>query len=248
MKNLIVNGCSFTDDSCYTTWASCLSQKKSNINYHNLGRSGAGNDYINQSTIAYLENHDLDPAETLLVIMWSGTGRKDLCIASDWWHHLQEYYQVGCNIGDQEYYIFSGGLSNSWTTTAVTQKIFEWPYKLSDPITLCRDTMLNIINLENYLRVHGYHYRFTSYVNYWRDDQTSNFHAGNYSMDYWLKDLALYKNYDFEQWFFVNEQKDCIKEFVAAIDQLDHTGHPTVLGHQLFCDQIVIPKVQQILF
>jgi hypothetical protein len=247
MKNLVVNGCSFTDDRHITTWASMLAKKFPNISYHNLASGAAGNDYICRSTINFLASNQLDPAETLVMIMWSGTGRKDMNMPGDWWYHLSQDYPCGRNCNDEQYYIFSGGLTNSWTTNKLTKQIFNWSYKLSDPTTLCEDSMLNIVNLENYLKAHGYQYRFTSYVNYWHTEQESNFSAGDYCIGYFCKNYPLYTNYDFANWFFVNGNRDCLAEFARDLGQLDETSHPTTLGHQQFCDEVVWPQVTQLL-
>ena len=56
IKNLIVNGCSFTDDRVVHTWATELKKKYPEIDYHNIASGGAGNDYICNSTIDFLAN------------------------------------------------------------------------------------------------------------------------------------------------------------------------------------------------
>ena len=244
IKNLVINGCSFTADQ-NNTWASVLKNYFLDIEYYNIACEAAGNDYICNSTINYLEQLQLDPSNTLVLIMWSGTGRKDLNIAGEWWYHLHDNYTYGSRHGEQ-YYLFSGGLTNSWTTNKTTKKIFEWLYKLSDPTTLCQNSMMNFLNLENYLKANGYQYRFTSYVNYWDPVTQSNFNAGDYSIGYFCKDYALYQKYNFANWFFVNDRKDCLAEFALQLNELDDTGHPTLAGHTMFAKQIVIPLLTAI--
>jgi len=247
VKNLVVNGCSFTDDRIYYTWATALKKKYSKINYYNIGSASAGNDYICNSTINFLEKQNFNPADTLVLIMWSGTGRKDLSISGEWWYHLHDqHYKCGRNHNDSQYYLFSGGLTNSWTTNKTTKKIFDWSYKLSDPHTLCQDSLMNFLNLENYFKVNQYQYRCTSHVNYWNPLEQSNFSAGDYSIGYFCKDYPLYQNYNFSNWFFVNDQKDCLAEFAQQIEQLDHTGHPTSVGYETFAKQVVIPIMDSI--
>jgi len=247
IKNLIINGCSFSDDRLTPTWASFLRQQFPDLNYHNLAAGGAGNEYICRSTMNFLAGQNLDPKETLVLIMWSGTGRKDLHITGEWWYHLQESYCCGRNHGDQQYYVFSGGIANSWTKNKLTRKIFDWPYKLSDPTTLCQDSLLNFVNLENYLKLNDYNYQFTSYVNFWHAEKESNHLSGDYCIGYFCKDYAIYKDYKFTNWFFVNEQKDCLSEFVDAINEFDETRHPSTQGHNLFYDQVVLPRIKKFL-
>jgi hypothetical protein len=244
IENLIVNGCSFTDDQSHPTWATFVAKECGLDNsYYNIAAVAAGNYYICTSTIDFLEREKFNPANTMVIIMWSGTGRKDLSITEEWWYHLMDDYQFGRNHNGQ-CYIFSGGLTNSWTQNKNTKKIFEWLYKLSDPTSICHENIINFINLENYLKVHGYQYKFTSYVNYWNPDTESNFNSGNYSIGYFLNDQPIYQNYDFLNWFFINDQRDCLAEFAKNLNALDNTGHPTTKGHYEFAKNIVVPHIK----
>jgi hypothetical protein len=211
-----------------------------------LASSGAGNTYICDSTINFLEETNPAPAETLILIMWSGSGRKDLAVSGDWWYHLNKTYAVGSNVGN-EYYVFSGGLSNSWTKHEVTKKMFNWLYKVSDPLSLCLDSIKKFACLESYLKMRGYQYRFTNFWNCWNINVESTPVTGDYTIGYFCKDHAVYQNYDFSNWIFVNDQRDCLGEFVMDINELDNTGHPTVVGHTKFVEQIVMPRLKDLL-
>jgi hypothetical protein len=245
INHLVVNGASFTAGN---SWAQILANKL-NIKLHNLARCGAGNFYICNSTQDYLISSGLDPAETLVLIMWAGTGNKDLRISGEWWYHIKETYDYGVqyNILGQEdsYYLFSGGLTNSWTTNSTTKKIFDWQYKISDPQALCKDSLMHFINLKNFLQVNQYKYQFTTNGNCWSENNAS-YYAGNYSIGYFGKEWPMYKKFDFDNWVFVN-QRDGLHEFALTIDALDDTGHPTTIGHQAWVDQIVIPNLSEIL-
>lgn len=243
IKNLVVNGCSYTDDRYHPTWATMLAEKLPGINYYNLASGSAGNDYICKSTINFLADKNFVPDETLVLIMWSGTLRKDLNITGDWWYNLQEHYPLGRNYNDQEYYVFSGG-GYSWTKNPVTRKIFGQLYKTSDPTTLCHDSLMNFVNLENYLIVNRYKYKFTNYINYWHNKSAI---TGDYCIGFFSCDDPLYKSYDFSNWFFANTYRDGLSEFASSLQQLDETWHPTQLGHQIFCDQVVIPNTQKLI-
>jgi hypothetical protein len=245
ITRLVVNGCSFTDDRSDTTWATELASIYPELDYYNIASSAAGNDYICQSTIDFLEHKNFDPATTAVIVMWSGTGRKDITISGEWWYHLIQSYPHGRNI-DENYWLFSGGTSNSWTTNATTRKIFEWYYKLSDPHTICKNSLNNFLHLENYLRIHSYPYLCTSYVNYWDSKEQSNSNGGDYSIGFFCQTHALFKHYDFSNWFFVNDSKDCLGEFARDRDQLDATGHPTSQGHSDFVAHSVIPQVSHL--
>ena len=224
-----------------------MAEANPGCNYTNLARSSAGNEYICDSTIKFLENANLDPSTTLVMIMWSGTGRKDLQISGEWWYHIKQTYGLGHQIQDETYYLFSGGLYNSWTTNGTIKKIFEWPYKLSDPSVLCQHSLMQFINLENYLKVHGYHYRFLIYTDCLSPAYESNWLNGDYNIGYFCKDRALYKNYQFSNWIFLNQNMDCLAEFARNSQQLNSTQHPTALAHKEFAHQVVLPAIELLL-
>lgn len=246
IKNLVVNGCSYTQDGeLGRFWGQVLRDEVNPEHYCNLARGGAGNFYIANSTIEYLETQNLDPTETMVVVMWSGTGRKDMRIAGSWYYHLQEQYRYGVKAEqDDNYYIFSGGLTNSWTANSVTKEMFTWLYKVSDPQTLCKDSIMHFINLENYLKVKGYQYLFTSYCNYWNHDAESSPISGDYSIGHFLKDSAVYKNFDFDNWFFVDSDQNCLGEFADSRGLMDSTRHPTHAAHEQFVQEVVVPRIR----
>lgn len=240
---MIVNGCSFSDDKQRPTWATYVKDRFEFEIYENLARGAAGNFYICDSTINFLESAGLDPQETCVIVMWSGTGRKDLRISGDWYYHLKKNYRylTQADSKNDSFYLFSGGLTNSWFENSDTKQIFNWLYKLSDPQSLCMDSFTHMIKLENYLQNHNYHYAMTSYVNYWQGESCHG--SGDYSIPWFLKDHNIIKNYTFDQWFFVNQQKDTLFEFANNLAQLDNTQHPTALAHQQFADEIVVHQV-----
>jgi len=257
IKNLVVNGCSFTESNHLQTeggpyggsWAAHVSTALAPNSYQNLARSGAGNFYISNSTIDYLASNRPDPKETLVIVMWSGSGRKDFRISGEWYYHFENQYTYRAKSGsddDSEYYLFSGGLTNSWMSSSITKKAFEWPYRMSDPVSLCKDSLMHIINLESYLQAHGYQYRFTGYFNQWTDQADHSHISGDYSLGYFLKDIPTYKNYSFKNWIFVDQQRNCLGEFASDLDLLDHTHHPLAAAHQMFAEKIIIPALDGI--
>lgn len=246
IKNLVINGCSFTEDYKKPTWATHVKSALDPNTYENLARSGAGNFYIANSTIDYLSSANLDPAETLVVVMWSGSGRKDIRISGEWYYYFESQYLYRAksfNNNESEYYLFSGGLSNSWLANPDTKKIFDWAYKLSDPMSLCKDTLMHIVNLENYLKAQGYRYRFAGYVNQWSHSSTHSPLSGDYSLGYFLNNIPAYEKYSFDSWIFVDQQRNCLGEFATNMNELDHTSHPTQKAHQLFAETIVMPQL-----
>lgn len=245
IKNLVINGCSFTDERHFETWATYLAQNFQLESYRNLAYKAAGNHYICNSTIHLLEQQMLNPAETMVIIMWSGTTRKDISVSGEWWYELSKKWPASATLNDQHYYLFSGGLFGDCKNKTI-KEIFHWLYKLVDPETICTDSLLNFINLENYLKRHGYQYKFTSFANYWNPNVESTFPGGDYSLGYFCRHIPLYKNFDFSHWFFINDQQDCLFELAQYNNQLDKTNHPTSIAHKQFVTETVIPLFDNI--
>lgn len=251
IKKILVSGCSFTESN---SWANHLA-KILNLNLINVAKAGAGNDYIGNSIIDELSTNQYTPKDTLVLVMWSGTGRKDLRTGIDYWNILNSYTyrskthtkNFNGNMDLDKCYVFSGGLSNSWTTNNDTKKLFQELYKSSDPFSLCKDSLVNFINLENFLKVNGYKYKFTSFQNYWSPLIESTQATGDYSIGWFGKNISLYKNFNFSDWFFVNENKDCLFEYSESRKLIDHTAHPTTQGHQMFAENVVLPAIKDIL-
>lgn len=239
MTNLVVNGCSFTESE---SWADRVNKNLSPQTYYNLAKSGAGNKFICDSTIAFLESSNLDPKDTTVIIMWSGIGRKDLHISGEWYFHLREEYMSLCQRNKSYYYLHSGGLTNSWLENKQTQQTFSPMYKLSDPLSICTENLLFFIQLRSYLRDKKFNFYFTNYFNTWNPTVESTV-GGDYCIAHFcgIENLPMYKNFNFEDWFFVDNNKSCLGDFAININQLDNTGHPTKIAHEKFADLVVTP-------
>lgn len=238
MNNFIANGCSFTRGNKETkTWAKFINDRLDSQNYYNLAQGGAGNKYICDSTIAFLESNQFDPKDTLVLVMWSGTGRKDLHISGECYFYLKEEYQYLCQKNNESYYLHSGGLTNSWMQNNFTFKVFKNLYKLTDPLSLCIENLLFFIQLESYLKCKGYKFAFTNYFNTW-NPLVENTPGGDYCIASFCtsNSTPIYNNFDFKNWIFLDEEKTCLGDFAIKIDQMDDSYHPTWVAHQKFAD------------
>ena len=78
-KYLVVSGCSFTHNNhqeSHCVWANTLAVW-TNMTINNLAIPGAGNTHIKNSVILHLEKNKPNPADTLVLVMWSGPERID---------------------------------------------------------------------------------------------------------------------------------------------------------------------------
>ena len=261
IRNFLANGCSFTEhiqhpDSKTCTWPQYLSQLLAVENHVNLASAGAGNDYICHSTINYLEQNNLDPAETLVIVMWSGTTRMDLPLSKEWYQHFKFGEHSLCKEDGVGHWMNSGGMLGGWRNKKSVLPIYEEVYKIMDPVDHCMKSLRYFIMLESYLKCRGYKFLFTSFINYWQDNQpyyeikpTQHNDVSKVTADpnigYHCKEYQVFKNFDFSNWFFINEQRDTICEFAHAQDPRS-SWHPSNSMHQKFAKEIILPRVQQI--
>jgi len=241
IKNFIAGGCSFTSDTQNTkkTWATVVGQEFSF--YKNLASGGAGNYYISSSVIDYLESTNLDPNETLVAVMWSGVGRKDLLISGEYYFWLKKDYPFLASTTEQEtYYLFSGGVAASWLDNSETREAFKGSYKFSDPQSLCNESLFEIIKLKGYLESKRYNYVFTNYFDCWMPDKESG-HGGDYSIGFFCKDTPMYQNLD-RTHYWVN---NFLGNYAEERSQLDNTWHPTDECHTSWANEVMLPYINQ---
>lgn len=236
IDQLVVGGCSFTQGTHGThgaTWAKHLNISS----VVNLANGGAGNNYICRRTLNYLESHNVNPKKTLVIIMWSGTSRIDVSVSSEWYKHIRTTFGFGQ----------SDGVSN-WIHTGSSGNVpvLESLCKTNNNQSLCVDSLQNFILLEKYLQARGYPYLFTSYANYWNEEQE---YCATTEVDpnigYYCKNMQLYKNFDFSNWIFVNDKQDCFGEF--ALDDIRNRddAHPGPAAHKKFATEILLPAVEK---
>lgn len=238
MKTLLVNGCSFTQDiGPPDRWCSVLAQKL-NIPVVNLANGGAGNLYICRSTINWIETVRPDPEDVLIVIMWSGTARIDVSVSEQWYKHIKSTF----------YYAKSDNITN-WIHTGSSGHVavLENLCKTSDNLSLCIDSLQNFILLGGYLKSKGYRYIFTSYANYWdKHHEYCPTTEVDPSIGYHCARIPLYQNFDFSNWFFINDNKDCFGEYAIHDIRYQDDAHPAPETHRKFLEDVMLPGIEQV--
>ena len=244
--NLYTVGCSFTFAQL-RGWpnilADKLQQRGITINLTNNGHPGAGNTYISHKII--LDSYFIKP--NLAIIMWSGLTRKDITVDhsdNTLMTVLDDYKDYVRWSGGNTSYILSGGFRGSWLWNKITKDIFNPLYKISNNRTMAQDTLINIINLQNYLKQNNIPYIMSSYMNYWTyEDQVGELDFGirKYrDLDY------LYNQIDFSKWAFINDKKDGIYELAKkTLNGLEGDGfHPALNVHEMWAD-ILLNKLDK---
>lgn len=91
-KRFFAFGCSFTNYR-WPTWADLISQAIPNATYYNLGKSGAGQEYICATVMEAIKEYDINSETDLVVIMWSTFFREDRL-------HFNQGYPDWCTPGN----------------------------------------------------------------------------------------------------------------------------------------------------
>ena len=248
IENLIVSGCSFTETTT-SGWADQISNKFKPKKFINLAKSGSGNFYIADSLIQCLLTEKLVPSKTLILVMWTGMTRKDICVSKDYFKILD---QTSSTKKYDQYYALSGGIQGSWQLDLNRSNVFKWfihplfdsLYKATDYASLSHDTLSNMISTKSFLELHGYNYRFMSYVNYWGvgPQQVSP------NLDFNIKEfipndplLGLVG----DEWIWADDDNMCFYEFSKQRNLLsDDNFHPSEDAHKLFADTVILPQLQ----
>jgi hypothetical protein len=247
IKNLIVSGCSFTDNRYHHTWANFVADLLRPSVFVNLGRSSAGNTYISHSVIDCLARNAYVPTETLILIMWSGPDRHDLLVSGEYWHLVQNY-TCKTDLSDPDgYWIFSGGRSNSWLDHVETRKLFGPHYTTVDPFVICTRSLLQMSLTSSHLNQLGYRHAFMSYVNYWNSDLScQSVGHGDFNMSFFCQNLPIFQRMTFANWIFANDNKDTIYEFCRDRGLLSQDKfHPSMMAHKLYAEQVVVPYLER---
>lgn len=242
--NLHTIGCSFTYAG-RKGWPDMLANKLTNrghiIKIINNGHPGAGNTYIGNKAMLDGQRSDL------VIIMWSGLTRKEVTVDHTdevLMNTLSDYKDYVRWTGVNTSYIFSGGIRGSWMWHHLTKEIFDPLYKVSNERSMAQDSLVSMLNTQNYLKQNNIPYIMSSYMNYWTADDIVG------ELDYGIKkypDLAyLYNQIDFSKWLFANDKKDCIYELAKSTpDGLEGDGfHPNFNVHEMWADML-LNKIEQ---
>lgn len=244
--NLVVGGACFSTGA--VSWVTQVTDELGIKNCVNLSEGGAGNQYISRSTIDYLDHAGLDTQSTLVLVMWNSPGRRDVTVSKEYFDRLVYGPKKNLNIGEIGHWVFSGGLTHSWLNRDETKKIWEHHYtNTMDPVNHCKDTLDCIDNLYNYLTVHGYQFRFMTYVNCWQEDRPDTV-GPDYSIAHYSGHLPSFKKIDFSKWIFINNQQDGLFEYAKQHRELmADKFHPTELIQQQFATDFVVPNLKGLL-
>lgn len=236
IKNLIVNGCSFTR---WGKWDEVIANHFG-ANLVDISTPASGNTAISQTTIEFLASTNYNPSETLILIMWSGIGRIDLPISQDWGKFYETDYIYTKHMNYETYYMLSGGMhpENSWNHHPDAKRVFLNLYKLHDEYSMCKQSLLNFVSLESHLLSEGYHFCFTSFVDYWVDEPFEPV-VNELGLNYHIGTDSFYRSYNKKHWIDV----ECLGNYAVRTERFDDTKHPTAECSREWGEQIMLPAI-----
>jgi hypothetical protein len=247
IDTLVVSGCSFTVPTHeYDSWPKLLANQLNIHTLHNMAIGGAGNYYIKNSVIDAIEKFNTVPENTLVLVMWSGISRADVRISQEFYDYLYEKnYSAKMSIAQSPEccYVLSGGINNSWQELPELQLLFKNFYLYSDRESLVKSSLDCFRDLENYLIVNNYKYRFLNFQNFWNPQNPlpvdNNFLLGDINKH--IQDTS--------SWIFNDStSSNGFYEFAKSKNQLDSDAwHPAPGAHKLFVEEIVFPKLKDLI-
>ena len=226
-KKVLVNGCSFSRGP--NSWPYYL-QEMCNFDLVNLAQAGAGNTYIQETTVSELSKRSYD----YVIIMWSGLSRIDYKVADIDLFKDNKYtskYQKTKNdwpskviipINDQDYvednWVFGCGMLNK-DKFLTNINFFTSIYKYVDYEQFVYHSLQKMISLQSFLKSQNIPYLFTFYQDYQQDlEQYTD----------------LYGLLDQENMYHCEN----IYRIAKSIKDIDETFHPKSASHQQWAELI----------
>ena len=244
IKTLVVSGCSFTNNYHFQTWPRHLPEIDKDIRLHDVSFPGAGNNYIAESIIQTILRENLDPAETLVIVMWSGVSRKDIVVGKEYYDLL---YNACTNQLYDQYFAFSGGQVGLWTLSdnPFLKPLFEDWYKSADRSSMGFESLSSMIRLQSFLESRNFPHKFMSYVNYWQDIPDYIGRNGDFSLSYYNRGNPYLSLLD-KNWIWADYDKNCLFEYARDRGLLDvDQFHPLEAAHKQFANDIILPAVEE---
>jgi hypothetical protein len=238
-KKLLVSGCSFTHNNHHTpcTWGNNLAEW-AGLDIHNLGIPGAGNTHIANSIILWIEKHRPDPADVLIIVMWSGVERVDWITDSNL-SKFKDIYPFTYNYSDSTELVLGGAWWRENNSTSLVEKTLKNYTKFQNEQSLALTSWLAMTQLTDYLKQRGYAFYYTAWQDLWC--------PGN-GTDQWIDyGVALKKlnlTLDHGPWLWSNHNEylgNWVKERNYTVGAND--AHPSRIGHEMWCRTVLVPEL-----
>lgn len=231
LTNLVVSGCSFTynnHDTESVSWPYYLADLMGFRKVWDCSLPGAGNHYISTSLIWNLARTRLDPAQTLVAVMWSGHDRddiiaKEICLND---YSTKSYYCPGVVAG-----ISGGRIMSSGNLKSPLSVIDVWKNQRSRSV----ENYLYIETCRAWLSDRGYRFVFLDYLDRKLPCRNSDFDISQHLPVDAVDDLKRAMAPIQDPYHF------CLRRDLLCDDDF----HPSPQGHLEWTQEILVPYLQQ---
>ena len=257
MKMLLTSGCSFTEDNPGgDSWPKIL-QKQMNTKLVNIGSGMSGNSFIAKQLINTISHHYMDDKDLVVGVMWTDISRKDILISREetlkwreikkppsklWLDHVIDdklTYPTVTMSGkvykeskDINSFWFKSGVDNQWQLDLKFWKTWYKDYYTFEGMFW--ETLENILRTQWFLEKYKIPYFMTS--------MNDLFVEG---LSKYEEPKHLYDLIDMDRFCLYNGTKGIMEHNRENEIPFDHTMHSTREGHEAFCEDVIIPKVEK---
>jgi hypothetical protein len=233
-KNLVTAGCSFTYNNStehVCSWPYYLKGLGGFKRVFDCSLPGAGNFHISHSSRwALLNSPELDPTDTLVVIMWSGNDRDDFICSAD---SLNDYPAV---------HNYDSGICTGITGGTYEKAIGNIDIDLlgiksiKNKKTRAVENFLYIESLKTWLEQKGFTFVFLDYIDRSLPNLTLDFDIRPFLPDPMRKQLESMISKCRDPYSF------CLKNDLIDVDDF----HPTPTGYLTWTREILIPHLMSL--
>lgn len=227
-KNLIVSGCSFTyndSDTDLCSWPYYLRDLGGFRQVFDTSLPGAGNYHISTSLQWELESQDINPTQSLVIVMWSGNDRDDyICPDKN-----TKHYPVTYRFSSDAVSGITGGIAGQGNALQGLRQLAETKTKQSRAV----ENFLHVNSLYHYLKAKQFKFVFLNFMN------RNSLNHGDFEIDPLLPKLLQkkYRSYMSDTQFLYDW---AVKHDFLSGDNY----HPTPNGHLVWTRQVLIPMLQ----
>jgi len=229
-KNLLISGCSFTynnSENSAVTWPYYLKDLAGIDQVYDCSLPGAGNYHICHSTIWTLETTNLNPADTLVIVMWSSHNRDDAIISASSVNGFPMTFSYTNSVVSG----ISGGNHPDSKGNSQTRSIKNMD-QIKSIESRTVENYLYVSMLYHYLRQKQYKFLFLDYLDRSIPNREYDFEI----RDYLSNDLELKYN------SMIEYTVENLYRFAIKNDLLDTDDfHPSPNGHLSWTKQHLLP-------
>jgi len=254
MKTLLTSGCSFTEDRPGGFYWPNLISKQMNTKLVNVGSGMSGNSFISKQLINTIYHHYMNEKDLVVGVMWTDISRKDILISrkeskwreikkpsSKFWsdHVIDDTLTYPTVTMDgtptskfiKSFWMKSGSINweenvlKFWKTWYRDYYTFEGMFW---------ETLENILRTQWFLEKYNIPYFMTSVTDLFTE-----------GLSKYEEPKHLYDLIDMDKFCLYDGTKGIYEHNIENNIPFDETKYSTREGHEAFCEDVIIPKVEK---